>query len=244
MLRLVEEAKRRAGVDLHEQEEHEKETDNPELLLPVTIHLPREGQRYSFLHKLSTSPWKVASQLSYALGFNEAEEKAAAEQISRAIVSYARHAIERRREETRVLLEIYVKVGDRAFRDHLDVDLGAFGGVTITLLGTVQQYVTSICADLNLDPKAWMTPITKKVYALLQEATEDLQRAPQDVKAMQPLNEAQAVRSAPSNLPSVEAVNPELDAYESERDRRREEKRLNAAKQRQSEQRSRRTSPS
>eukprot|EP00983_Pelagomonas_calceolata_P119756 1160634-Pelagomonas_calceolata.AAC.9 len=26
--------------------------------------------------------------------------------------------------------------------------------------------------NLNLDPNAWMTPITKKVYALLQEATE------------------------------------------------------------------------
>jgi len=40
------------------------------------------------------------------------------------------------------------------------------------LSGTVQQYVATVCGDLNLDPKVWMTPITKKIYALLQEATE------------------------------------------------------------------------
>jgi len=227
---MLEEARKlahvRTGVELQTQP-----TQRSFPLLPITAHTewPRNplGVHQHLLYKLGGAVWDpaaAANRLVWAKGWQEKDESAVSEAFKEATAPFKRHALaaeagHRLILERRARIKVYVRRRDQVLRDEVDFNLGAHGGCGHALAADLQQYAASVCSDLNLG-QGWFSAVVKSVGLYISEdLRNDLHQ-----QALQPLELASLVCLEPSQYPCLTEVDPELDALEQERTRRREEK--------------------
>uniref|UniRef100_A0A7S0WIN3 Uncharacterized protein n=1 Tax=Chlamydomonas leiostraca TaxID=1034604 RepID=A0A7S0WIN3_9CHLO len=200
-------------------------------VLPVTVNgmEARDRERAHLLYKLGDPNWQdpkiISNRVAWTLGLQEKDEKVVEEEIAKLIKVFGRHTpTSGPRTDKRICLPIYLRRGDRVLRDLVHFDVSP--PQRSSLVQTAQQYAVSVCRELGLDMHTWYTPLVMQVASVLAEATQDLQLNPGEVQLLPPIIKSDLLQppQGPGQYPRVEPVDPELDAAEAERNRRREDK--------------------